>query len=180
MGLPRTLYRLFSSFQTNITNFTTIKCEKCPSSIRCWDSNPRPLEHKSLPITTRTGLLPKFGSVFDPCSNIFVSIIFRTYFLRHFLTLRQQLRQTGFMTRVSIKIKKAKTKKKKFHVPYLPKVPMKPFKKYKKYFFVKISFVIDSSVTSSHLRISIKFLVKKPQKLEKHFQVENLIKIQPI
>ena len=28
----------------------------CPSSIRCWNSNPQPLEHKSSPITTRQGL----------------------------------------------------------------------------------------------------------------------------
>ena len=31
--------------------------KKCPSSIQCWDSNPRPLEGESLPITTRPGLL---------------------------------------------------------------------------------------------------------------------------
>ena len=33
--------------------------KKCLSSIRCWDSNPRPLELESPPITTRPGLLPK-------------------------------------------------------------------------------------------------------------------------
>ena len=49
MGLPRPLFRLFLSFQAN---FTTIKCEKCPSSLQLWDSNPRPLEHESSPITT--------------------------------------------------------------------------------------------------------------------------------
>ena len=42
MGHPRPLFHLFSSFQTNFTIFTTNKCEKCPSSIRCWDSNPWP------------------------------------------------------------------------------------------------------------------------------------------
>ena len=46
---------LYLSFQTNITIITTNKCEKCPSSIQCWDSNPRLLEHES-PITTRPGL----------------------------------------------------------------------------------------------------------------------------
>ena len=30
----------------------------CPSSIWCWDLNPRPLEHESSPITTRPGLPP--------------------------------------------------------------------------------------------------------------------------
>ena len=43
----------FWSFQTNNTNSTPNQCEKCPSSIRCRDSNPQPLEHESLPITTR-------------------------------------------------------------------------------------------------------------------------------
>ena len=32
---------------------TTNKCEKCPSIIRCQDSNSQPLEHESPPITTR-------------------------------------------------------------------------------------------------------------------------------
>ena len=30
--------------------------EKCPSSIRCRDSNPQPSEHESPPITTRPGI----------------------------------------------------------------------------------------------------------------------------
>ena len=42
MGLSRPLFHLFSSFQTSITIFKTNICEKYPSSIRCWDSNPRP------------------------------------------------------------------------------------------------------------------------------------------
>ena len=47
---------LFSVFSNKQYNFTTNICEKCPSSIRCRDSNPRPSEHESLPITTRPGL----------------------------------------------------------------------------------------------------------------------------
>ena len=39
-------------------NFKTIICEKRQSSIRCWDSNPRPSDHESPPITTRPGLPP--------------------------------------------------------------------------------------------------------------------------
>ena len=46
-------------FSNNHYNFTTNKCEKCPSSIWCWVLNPRPLEHESPPISTRRpGLLP--------------------------------------------------------------------------------------------------------------------------
>ena len=43
-------------FQTNITSFTTNYFEKCPSSRQYWDSNPRPFDHDSPPITTRPGL----------------------------------------------------------------------------------------------------------------------------
>ena len=32
--------------------------QKCPSSIRCWDSNPWPSKHEYPPITTRPGLVP--------------------------------------------------------------------------------------------------------------------------
>ena len=39
MGQPRPLFRLFLSFQTNITILTTNKCEKCPTSIQRWDLN---------------------------------------------------------------------------------------------------------------------------------------------
>ena len=37
--------------------------KKCPSSIRCWDLNPRPLEHESPPITTRPRLPPQTSFV---------------------------------------------------------------------------------------------------------------------
>ena len=46
------------TFQKINTNFTINQCEKCPSSIRRRDSNPRPFEHESSPITTRPGLPP--------------------------------------------------------------------------------------------------------------------------
>ena len=36
----------------------------CPSSIRHWDSNPRPLERESPPITTRPGLPPNSEGYF--------------------------------------------------------------------------------------------------------------------
>ena len=36
----------------------------CPSSISCQDSNPRPLEHQSSPITTRPGLPPSSVFIF--------------------------------------------------------------------------------------------------------------------
>ena len=48
-------------FSNKHYNFTTNKCEKCSSSIRHWDSNPRPLEHESPPITIRPGLPPQTG-----------------------------------------------------------------------------------------------------------------------
>ena len=39
--------------------FSKHQCKKCPSSIRCWISNSRPLEHQSSPITTRPRLPPE-------------------------------------------------------------------------------------------------------------------------
>ena len=53
---PRPLFRLFSSFQTNITICATNKCEKCPSSVWFGDLNPRPLDHESSLMTTRPWL----------------------------------------------------------------------------------------------------------------------------
>ena len=75
MNQPRPLFRLFSSFQTNNTIFTTNKCEKCPSSIRRWDSNSQPsdsvsppLTTESPPLTTRPGVLPyQFEFVYSGC-----------------------------------------------------------------------------------------------------------------
>ena len=51
--------------QTSITIFTTNQCEKmsCTSRIRCQASNPQPLEHESLPITTKPGLSPTTESL---------------------------------------------------------------------------------------------------------------------
>ena len=43
-------------FVFSCTNFTTNISEKCPSSIQCWDSTPRPSEHEYPPITTRPQL----------------------------------------------------------------------------------------------------------------------------
>ena len=53
------VFIIFPFFQTHITNLTTNRyVTKCPSSTRFWDSNSRPLEHESIPITTRPGLSP--------------------------------------------------------------------------------------------------------------------------
>ena len=58
-GQSRPLFNLFLSFQANTTIITTNICEKCPSSIQCWDLNPRPSGHESPPITTRLGSRPE-------------------------------------------------------------------------------------------------------------------------
>ena len=60
MGQPRPLFVYFRSFQTINRIFTTNQCEKCQCiQFRLQDSNPRPFEHESSPITTRPGLLPQ-------------------------------------------------------------------------------------------------------------------------
>ena len=59
MGQPRQLLSfIFGLFkETSLQFFTTNICGKCPSSIRCRDSNPQPSERESLPITNRPGLV---------------------------------------------------------------------------------------------------------------------------
>ena len=70
MGQPRPLFCLFSVFSNKHYNFYV---KKCPSSIWCWDSNPRPLESESLPITTRPGLPPcKLFITVTKHSNLFL------------------------------------------------------------------------------------------------------------
>ena len=49
---------LFIFVFSNNTIFTSNQREKCPSSIRRRDSNPRPFKHELSPITTRPGLPP--------------------------------------------------------------------------------------------------------------------------
>ena len=55
---PASFSFIFGLFNKQyITIFTANQCEKSQSSIRRRDSNPRPLEHESSPITTRQGRL---------------------------------------------------------------------------------------------------------------------------
>ena len=58
MGHPRPLFRLFSVFfkQTSIQFYNKLMW-KCSSSIWHWESNPRPSERESPPITPWPGLL---------------------------------------------------------------------------------------------------------------------------
>ena len=59
MGQPRPQFVYFRSFSNKHYKFLQqIDVKKCPFSIWYRDSNPRPLEHESLPITTRPGSRP--------------------------------------------------------------------------------------------------------------------------
>ena len=79
MGQPRPLFRLFSVFSNKHYIFTTNICEKCPSSIWCRDSNPRPFVHEP-PITIGPGLLPNLTSfVYGEVSRDEGSCLFRSY-----------------------------------------------------------------------------------------------------
>ena len=55
---PASYSFIFGLFKQTIQFLQQIFMKKCPSSIRCRDSNPRPLESESLPISTRQGLPP--------------------------------------------------------------------------------------------------------------------------
>ena len=57
-AFPGLFFNLLSSFQTQIKILQQMNVKKCPSSIRCRDSNSQPLEHESPTITTRPGLPP--------------------------------------------------------------------------------------------------------------------------
>ena len=56
--LKKCLFSFIFVFQTHIYFTTNRYVKKCPSSIWCWDSNSRPLEHESPSITNRPGLPP--------------------------------------------------------------------------------------------------------------------------
>ena len=62
-AIPASFLFIFSLFQTNINPiFTTNQCEKSPSSIRYWDSNPRPSDCNYYPKTTKQGHPPKHST----------------------------------------------------------------------------------------------------------------------
>ena len=67
-------------------------------SIRCRDSNPRPFEHESSPITTRPGLPPNFPFLvrhlfvfYSGPTNVVISALFQTtdslFFPMHLLVV---------------------------------------------------------------------------------------------
>ena len=57
---PSHFYFIFGLFKQTIQFLQQINVKKCPSSIWCQDSNPRPFTHESSPITTRPGLPPPY------------------------------------------------------------------------------------------------------------------------
>ena len=57
---PASFIVYFWSFQANIISILQqLNVEKCPSSIRCRDSNPQPSEYESPPTTTGPWLPPR-------------------------------------------------------------------------------------------------------------------------
>ena len=59
MSRYRSIFLYIFCLVKNSLIFTPNKCEKCPSSIRCQDSNSRPTDYES-PLTTRPGLPTPF------------------------------------------------------------------------------------------------------------------------
>ena len=55
---PASLSFIFGLFNQAIQFLQQINVKKCPSSIRCWDSNTQPFKQESSPTTTRPGLPP--------------------------------------------------------------------------------------------------------------------------
>ena len=74
MDIPGLFLFIFGIYQTNITFFQQYNAKIIhPIAVWCWDSNPRPFDHESPPITTRPGLMP--GRTFllfaEVCCGIF-------------------------------------------------------------------------------------------------------------
>ena len=68
MGHPRPLFHLSSVFSNHSPILLQINKKNNPSSIRCLESNPRPLDYQSPPITTRPGLQSNWLELFlGPC-----------------------------------------------------------------------------------------------------------------
>ena len=57
LHLTLTIFEYFYGKKITLQFLQQINVKKCPSSLRCWDSNSHPLESESPPITTRPGLL---------------------------------------------------------------------------------------------------------------------------
>ena len=60
IGHPQPLFIYFRLFKQTLQFLQPINVKKYPSSIRCWDLNPQPLEHESPPINTRPGLFATY------------------------------------------------------------------------------------------------------------------------
>ena len=94
MGHPWPLFCFFGRFKlTNNTIFTSNQWEECPSSVRCWDSNPQPLEHESPPITTGPGLVGKYRWY----QLIWSQITLLNWLGSHSLTSWPEIRSTCFL-----------------------------------------------------------------------------------
>ena len=82
----------FHLFKQTFQFFATIMCVKRPSSIRCWESNPRSSEHESPPITTRPGLPPYLitllGLISYCCSHSYTYVYGRSYLSCLFQNMR--------------------------------------------------------------------------------------------
>ena len=82
---PASFLFIFDLFQTNInTSLQYINVNKCPSSIRHWDSNPQPSECESPPITTIPGLTP-ISLSFICNAHYIVSSVAQSFHLSCFL-----------------------------------------------------------------------------------------------
>ena len=78
MDQPKPFLFIFGLFKQNITIFRTIFVGKIPSSIWCWDLNPRPLGRECPPIVTRPGLPPNLQKF---CQKILKPILNFFFFL---------------------------------------------------------------------------------------------------
>ena len=76
-------FRLISVVSFKYYNLTTNKCEKCSSSIWCWDTNSQPSDYESPPLTT-SGLPSIIKYCLSWLPNLFADKIHDTFRIGNF------------------------------------------------------------------------------------------------
>ena len=94
-GSTRPLFHLFSVFSNKQCKFLhQMYVKKCPSSIWHRDSNPRPQERESPPLTTRPGLPPWLSFLLSLST---MSLLFSFFLLSLSLSLTLYVTHTALM-----------------------------------------------------------------------------------
>ena len=87
---PASFSFIFGLIKQILQFLQQIYVKKPPSSIWCWDSNPRPLECESLPITTRPEISPNLFFFFVFSIQLIINVQYKFFTMTGF-----KLRSSG-------------------------------------------------------------------------------------